>query len=87
MEQFYTVDKYYITEMFYNVLGLAVNIIDKKHVFILRLVKYTKLLFPDRRINHKGYDRANKRKKPPWIYGSDACSRAQYRDVSLHENT
>ena len=35
MEQFYTVDKYYITEMFYNVLGLAVNIIDKKHVFIL----------------------------------------------------
>ena len=32
MEQFYTVDKYYITEMFYNVLGLAVNIIDKKHV-------------------------------------------------------
>ncbi|HKM04392.1 MAG TPA: hypothetical protein VJZ04_07320 [Lachnospiraceae bacterium] len=45
MEQFYTVDKYYITEMFYNVLGLAVNIIDKKHVFILRLVKYTKLLF------------------------------------------
>lgn len=38
MEQFYTVDKYYITEMFYNVLGLAVNIIDKKHVFVFRAI-------------------------------------------------
>ena len=45
MEQLYTVDKYFITERFYNVLGLAVNIIDKKHVCILRLVKYTNLLF------------------------------------------
>ena len=45
MEQLYTVDKSFITERFYNVLGLAVNIIDKKHVCILRLVKYTNLLF------------------------------------------
>ena len=43
MEQLYTVDKYFITERFYNVLGLALNIIDKKHVCILRLVKYTNL--------------------------------------------
>ena len=45
MEQLYAVDKSSITERFYNVLGLAVNIIDKKHVCILRLVKYTNLLF------------------------------------------
>jgi len=48
MEQFYTVDKYYITEMFYNVLGLAVNIIDKKHVFNIfcnHIINKTKIIF------------------------------------------
>jgi hypothetical protein len=42
--QLYIVGKYFLTERFYNVIGLSVDTIDKEYIYIVRIDKYIKFL-------------------------------------------